>query len=99
MRHYKPMSQAQRDARTDARVARREAAGIPARETLLPRESAYVCVIVDGQTFIAEGLPGRRVDRFNWWLNGEPWRSGGLESLWREIQRRRAHMLGPRNLQ
>ena len=34
MRHYKPMSQAQRDARTDAKVARLEAAGIPARDAL-----------------------------------------------------------------
>ena len=99
MRHYKPMSQAQRDARTDAKVARLEAAGIPVRDALPPREPAYLAVIVDGQTFIAEGLPGRRVDRFNWHLNGEPLCAGGLETVWRAIQRKRAPMLGARNLQ
>lgn len=97
-RHYKPMSQAQKDARIDARVRRLEEAGIPPREPLAPRETAYVAVIVDGQSFLAIGLPARRITQFRWTLNGEPAGVGGLETLWREVQRKRAKMLGARNL-
>lgn len=98
MRHYRVMSPAQRDAAADRRVAQMQALGVPPREPLAPRDTAYVMAIFDGQVFIAEGLPARKSSQFRWLLNGEPLGTGGAEFAWREIQKRRVPLLGARNL-
>lgn len=96
MKHYR-RSRFTSDARIDARVAEMEALGIPPREAL-PRQPLYLSLVVDGQAFIVSGEPARRSNQFRLTLNGEPLGTGGAEMAWREIQRRRAPLLGARNL-
>ncbi len=91
MRHYRPMSRATRDAKAEANPA-------PVNYFAPVRDPASLVVVVDGQTFTAEGVPTRRSGRFMWTLNGEPIGCGGLEHAWREIQRKRVPLLGERNL-
>lgn len=91
------MSRSARDARTDARVAQMEALGIPPRDPDPPRQPLYLSLVVDGQSFIVSGEPARRCNQFRLTLNGEPLGVGGAEMAWREIQRRRAPLLGKRN--
>ena len=98
MRHYRPMTRAQRDAVQERKAERMHEAGIEPRPMLPPREPARIRTRVDGQLFDAQGEPAKRSGQFDWTLNGESIGVGGLEHAWRSIQKRRVPMLGERNL-
>lgn len=91
MRHYRTMTKATRNARAEANPA-------PVNLFVCARDPASIRVVVDGQTFEAEGTPARRPDQFVWTLNGERIGIGGMEMVWRDIQKRRCPLLGERNL-
>lgn len=70
----------------------------PEREPLRDREPGSLVLVVNGQRFDVDLQPNRRdIRRWNVTINGEPWRTAGLEQVWREIQRRMVPMLGVRN--
>lgn len=95
-RHYRPMTPAQRDGLAERRAERAAALGIPPREDLRPRDTLRILVEVDGQRFEVEGKPARRCNQFKLTLNGEPIGTGGAETAWREIQKRRAPLMSAR---
>ena len=97
MRHYRPMSRAQRDAVQERNAERMCEAGIEPRPMLPPRPPLDLSLSVDGQQFTVHGEPARRCNQWRLTLNGEPIGVGGAEKAWREIQKRRAPVLGERN--
>lgn len=99
-RHYKPMSPAQRDAATERRIAALEALGIRPREAIPMREPGRFLLDFNGVTQDVELRPDRR-HCWRWYavLEGEVIAHGGLDVIFRELQKRRAPMLGERNLQ
>lgn len=97
-RHYRPMTLAQRDAVAERRILTFEARGIPQREPIPLRQDGRLLLIVDGQTFDVRLVADRRDPRmFHPFIGDEALRRSGLEQVWREIQRRRAPVLGGRN--
>ena len=98
MQHYLARASPAQRRRCQATRDRNRIADTPERLPIPPRQEARIVVEVDGQRFEAVGRPGRRCDRFNWLINGSPFRAGGLEAVWREIQRVRLPALGLRNL-
>lgn len=98
MRHYRPMTPAQRDAAAERRCERMVALGIEPRPLTPPRQPLDLSLSVDGQQFTVHGEPARRCNQWRLTLNGEPIGIGGAEKAWREIQRRRVPVLGERNL-
>ncbi len=97
MRHYRPMTPAQRDAVQERKAERMRAAGIEPRP-LIQRDPLELLLLVDGQRFVVYGEPARRCNQWRLTLNGEPIGIGGAERAWREIQKRRVPVLGERNL-
>ncbi len=98
MRHYRPMTSAQRDAAAERRADALTAAGVPMRLMLRQRDPLDLSLSVDGQVFVVHGEPARRCNQWRLTLNGEAIGTGGAERAWREIQRRRVPLLGERNL-
>lgn len=69
------------------------------RQPTLMRPPGRLLLEVDWQTFDVSLTPDYRDSRlFYAFMNGEPLKHSGLEQVWREIQRRRAPVLGERNL-
>lgn len=98
-RHYRPMTPAQRDAATDRRVAAREAAGIQPREALPKRQPGRMLIEANGVVQDVKLLPDQRhCWRWIGVLDGEVIARGGLDKIFRELQRRRVPVLGERNL-
>lgn len=95
-RHYRIATPAERDARNERSI---EQSGVPPREPELQRQPGRLLLDVDGQVFDVLLQPDRRhAWRWHAWLDGQCVTHGGLEQVWREIQRRRALPLGLRNL-
>lgn len=102
MRHYR--SAAARDEKRERLAAALRTRALnrmqqPARDAIPQREPGTLLLIVNGQRFDVDLQPNRRnVRRWNVTINGQPWRTAGLEQVWRELQRRLVPMLGARNL-
>lgn len=98
-----------RRARRDERQERRTAAArntrarnrlaLPERDAVPSREPGEFCIRADGQVFELVLIPDRR-DCRRWFAmrDGTPFVHGGLESVFREIQRQRVPLMSVRRL-
>ena len=98
-----------RRARRDERQERRTAAArntrvrnrmaLPERDAVPPREPGEFRIRAEGQVFDLVLIPDRRDSR-RWFAmrDGKPFAHGGLDAVFREIQRLRVPLMGARNL-
>lgn len=86
-------------ARCDAKRETAIAAGIPDRSAVPDREDGEFALRVNGQSVVLVLKPDRR-HCLRWYAfrDGEPYLHGGLEQIWRKVQRELCPMMSLRRL-
>lgn len=92
------MSPARRDALTEQRIARLEAEGIPPRDPIPQRAPGRFLLVANGLTQDVELRPDPR-HCWKWIavMDGQVIERGGLDRIFRELQRQRRPILGSRS--